>query len=444
MSVAMRQDERAAFARFVDAEVLSAISDGAMGFAEVLRRLPSVYPTELLASIDRLAVRHVISAPLAEMIRREAARPAIERPEGCSPLPLPHPLNFEWRFTPSASRDLLNLAMELTPADGDVLLFGTPGLALEALSLATSRRLSLLAEDNVVTRRLIALNKATGSPLSIAVCTGGLPVARADAVLVDPPWYMDFIRPMLEAAAAACRPGGVVLISLPPSGTRLSAEMDRAATVRFAARIGLDLFDHQPLVISYDTPFFEANALAAAGVNAPPRWRRGDLVVLRKARSGSRISRLLSGRRRDWVETSIGRMRLFIRTDRGAVTGLEGLLPLIEGSVLPSVSRRDIRRRGAQVWTSGNRIFRTDNPALVLEAALSHSRDAMGSGLQPRLWGNLREREALERVGQDLLALAALEASEERGSPAIAPERSRLWISNSTKFCSTLTATISG
>jgi len=111
---------------------------------------------------------------------------------------------------------------------------------------------------------------------------------------------------------------------------------------------------------------------------------------------------------------------------------------------LPSVSRRDVRRRGVEVWTSGNRVFRTDNAPLVLEAALSLSGDEIGAGFQPRLWGNLREREALERIGHELTALAAVEAAEERRSMLVAPEGSTLWTSNSRSSCGWLTAIVSG
>ena len=444
MNVTTLRNEEAEFSRFVDGEVLSIVSAGAIGFVEILKRLPSVCPTELLASIDRLAARRAISRRLTETIYSESRRPTNDQPIGRLLLPLPHPLDFEWRYTPDSSRDLLNLATDLTPSDGNILLFGTPGLAVEALSLPANRQMSLLAEDNVITQRLVLLNRAVGSPLSISLSSGGLPHASADAVLVDPPWYMDFIRPMLEAAAAACRPGGIVLISLPPSGTRPSAEAECAATVRFAARLGLDLLDFQSLAIDYDTPFFETNALAAAGVYVPTRWRRGDLLVLRKGQSASCTSLPGNRRRRDWIEASIGRMRLFIRADSGAVTGTRGLIRLINGDVLPSVSRRDARRHGAQVWTSGNRIFGTDNPALVLEAVVYCTDQTMRSGVQPFLWGNLYEREVLERIGQELLSLAELEATEEQGSPALEQERKGLWTSNSTKSYSRLATIISG
>ena len=416
MTTATRQVESAEFSQYVDQEVLSVVSAGPNGFVDILMQLPSVYPTDLLASIDRLAVGGLISAQLAEAIRCEAARPNV-RPRGGSLLPPPHPLDFEWRYTPDSSRDLLTLATDLTPPDGDVLLFGTPGLALEALLFPASQRMSFLAEDNVVTERLILLNRAAGSPLSIDLNSGPIPQASADAVLLDPPWYMDFIRPMLEDAVAACRVGGVVLISLPPRGTRPSADADHAATIRFAGRLGLELLDRRFVAVDYDTPFFETNALAAAGVHPSVRWRRGDLVVLRKLCNAVSTALPVNRDRRDWIEVSIGRLRLFIRTHNDDVTGSRGLIRLIDGDILPSVSRRDPRRRYAQVWTSGNRVFGTDNPALVIEAALSYTDLRTRSGVHPSVWCNLYEREVLERVGEELLTLAEIEAAEERGSP---------------------------
>lgn len=444
MIASRRSFSQAAFATRVDHLIEAAIMDGAISFAALLHRLPGVYPTELLASVDRLAGREAIDPAFAVSIRRQAATNNRAVVEGRSLLPLPHPLDYEWRFTPDAARSLLNRAADLTSAAGDLLLFGTPGLAVEALTLPIGRRLAFLAESNMVTDRVIALNRATGSPLSIGFCSGGLPRESADAVLLDPPWYLDFMRPMLAAAAHACRPGGVVLISLPPDGVRPSAEADRQATIAFARRLGLIMIDHSPLAIAYETPFFERNALAAAGINPPPQWRRGDLVAFRKACGSTRLPPASSARRRDWIEVGIGRMRLFIRGTGESRSDDGSLIALVEGDILPTVSRRDPRRRLVNVWTSGNRIFRTDNPQLVLEAAISCASEAMGSGVQPRFWGTIREREALERLAVELRALAVLEAQEEGNAPTMATERSVAWRSSSTNYWSRSTATISG
>lgn len=439
-----RSVSQTAFTAKVDGLICAAISNGARNFATLLHGLPAVYPTEVLASLDRLAAGGMIDTAFAASVRQQAAASDSDVIEGRSLLPLPHPLDFEWRFTPDAARSLLNRAAEMTPAGGNILLFGTPGLAVEALTLPIDRHLAFLAESNCVTDRISELNRATGSPLSIAFCIGGLPRESADAVLLDPPWYLDFVRPMLAAAAHACRPGGVILISLPPDGTRASAEADRQAAVAFGRRLGLDPIEHRALAIGYETPFFERNALATAGIYPPQHWRRGDLLAFRKTRTPTRHHLAASAQRRDWTEVGIGRMRLFVRASGEMLPGEAFLTSLIDGDVLPTVSRRDPRRRLAQVWTSGNRIFRTNNPQLVLEAAISCADETMGSGVQPHLWGTIQEREQLERIADELRALAALEAQEERGAPKAALEGSVTWRSSSTPYWSKSTVTISG
>lgn len=427
----------------VDAWTAAAIREGARSFAALLRRLPGVYPTELLASLDRMVAKGTLDAISAATIRQQSEVRGRRPAEGRSLLPLPHPLDFEWRFTSESSRVLLDQAAALTRPGGDLLLFGTPGLAAEALTLPIGRRMTLLAEANSVTDRLRALNRATGSPLDISFCGAGLPRESANAVLLDPPWYPDFVRPMLAAAAHACRLAGSVLISLPPDGARPSAAADREAAVALGARLGLSLQEHRPLTIGYETPFFEWNALTATGIATPPQWRRGDLMIFRKT-GDPRRPPAPSGRTRGWTEISIGRMRLFIRTRVGIHDGDQGLIPIVDGDVLPTVSRRDPRRRLADVWTSGNRIFSTDNPQLVLEAALSCDGEAAGSGNQPRLWGTAREREAIERIAADLLDLAAIEAAEEGGAAIDRMERSLIWKSSSTNYSSMSKAIPSG
>lgn len=413
MIASRRSFSQAGFEARVDDLTEAAITDGATSFVALLPRLPGVYPTELLASLNRLAAREAIDSAVAISIHRQATASRAAVVEGQSPLPLPHPLDYEWRFTPDAAHSLLNRATDLTRAGGDLLLFGTPGLAVEALTLPVGRRLAFVAEANSVTDRVFALNRATGSPISIAFCSDGLPRESADGVILDPPWYLDFMRPMLAAAAHACRPGGVLLLSLPPDGTRPSAEFDRQATIAQGRRLGLDVIEHAPLSIGYETPFFERNALAAAGICPAPQWRRGDLVVFMKTHASTRPRRASSSRHRDWTEVAIGRMRLFIREAREVHSDEANLNSLVAGDILPTVSRRDPRRRLANVWTSGNRIFQTENPRLVLEAAISCPGEAVGSGVQPRLWGTMRQLESLEGVASELRDLAAIEAQEE-------------------------------
>jgi hypothetical protein len=68
----------------------------------------------------------------------------------------------------------------------------------------------------------------------------------------------------------------------------------------------------------------------------------------------------------------------------------------------------------------------------------------MGSGVQPGLWGTIREREALERVAAELRTLAAIEEQEEGQTPTVKTDRSVSCRSSLTNYGSKSTAIISG
>lgn len=389
-------------------------------FDSLIERLPSVYPAEVLLSVDRLATQGRVSHALAQSLRRQAAQPREAADVPGSMLPLPHPLDYEWRFSQRTSHQLLDMLADLTPFAGRALLFGTPGIAFEAMCLPVKCHLHFVGEDNVVSRRLRVLNHGAGMPISIDMSLAA--VSQVDAVVLDPPWYLSSIKPMLASAAAVCKVGGAILISLPPPATRASAERDQLDSLRLAHKLGLELIERWPLALRYETPFFERNALCALGIDPPMTWRRGDLFVFRKTRA-TPAALALPPPRRAWSEVSIGRMRVAIRHAPSLQEDSGHLDSLVEGDVLPSVSRSDPRRAEATVWTSGNRVFRTGNTQLVLEAALLARDQAFGTGFQPSLWCKLDERSTLEAVGAELTELAAIEAREERGQMLPTTER---------------------
>jgi hypothetical protein len=250
-------------------------------------------------------------------------------------------------------------------------------------------------------------------PVNIALCAEVTRRNTAQIVLIDPPWYLDFVRPMVMTAAALCREGGYILASLPPAGARGKAALDRTRLFHMASRLSLDVYKEYPLSVEYDTPFFEANALKAAGIGALRAWRRGDLVILRKRTNHPALQLPTVARTNRWREIQIGQMRLFVGT--APRTGDRGLVSLIPGDILPTVSRRDERRRPALVWTSGNRIFGTDDTELTVAAAIEAIQPRGDrSTPQPHLCGTLDERREIERVAALLRVIAEREANEER------------------------------
>jgi hypothetical protein len=427
------------FERQIDAWVVHALQDHTLTFARLLTRLPGVFPSAALDSVHRLAQFGQIESEFAERLERQAALPRRSNRTAFSRLPPPHPLDFEWRFTRSTGRDLLRRAKALAGRQDTVLLFGTPALAATAAEYSNGSPLIFLGDDNAVTESVAMLNDEAGEPLTIRICDGRNFVrGEAAVVALDPPWYADFIRPMLAAAAYSCRTGGYIYISLPPAGTRATALRDRLNLMRLCGRLSLQVVEEEHLALTYETPFFEANALAAAGIlGIPAAWRHGDLVLIRKMADSPRPAMINPQRNQAWRQLTIGRMRVFVRT--GVVSGampFQTLNSIVQGDILPVVSRRDARRRRAQVWTSGNRIFASERTDLVVAAA-SGGRSARRSHL-------LGERDEVERLRYALHELAAIEEAEEMGGHRSEAFWRRAFTSDSVNLSGGLEITASG
>ena len=358
MSIAVSRAQKN-FEEQVDAWVSEALRSGSNTFGELLSNLPGVFPTTALNSVHRLQRSRRISAAIARRLKHDAHTACIPRPLRRDSLLPPHPLDFEWRFTAAAAEGLLARAQSLTGGDDRVLLLGTPSLAALAIRTGVKRSTTFVGEDNAITGSIVARNKAARNPLEVRVCGAEMIVAdEAGLVLLDPPWYFDFIRPMLAAAAAACRPDGHILLSAPSIGSASSAAEDR---------------NHAPSV--------------------------GLVTRARKAR---------------WHELVIGRIRVFVTRDPPSRIAPDfGLYSIVPGDVLPSISRRDPRRRKAGVWTSGNRIFGTHRPDLVLLAGARVSREPV-SAIEGSIQLSTAERDEVEQLSYAMLNLARNEEAEER------------------------------
>jgi hypothetical protein len=411
---------QSAFNAQVETKAAQALGAGISSFPEFLARLPGVYPAVALNALYRMQRNGKVSANLRRMLERQARGYRSLTPIVLDSLPPPHPLDFEWRFTKRTAIKLLSLAETLANPDDRVVLFGTPAVAAMATSAPIDRPTVFVGEDNVITRAVMAQNDLNDRPLVVRTCKSQKPLpSEAGVVLVDPPWYFDFMRPMLSVAASCCRVGGVLLLSLLPIGTRPSAEQDRERILHYLRRLSLEPVEVREDDLTYETPFFEANALAAAGLfGIPNDWRKSDLLVLRKTGCSDRPI-VAHPIQRQWRETGVGRMRLFV-SGNGLNTLPAGpvMRSLLPGDVLPSVSRRDERRRQAQVWTSGNRIFASQRPDLVLAAARQAraGNNALNSNSSQL---SKTERDEVKRLSYALLALADKEEAEENGN--------RLW-----------------
>ncbi len=359
-------DTERRFARRVDRWVLDAAWRRHRAFDDLVVSLPGVYPVAVLDALRRLANSGTLSPlVLARAVEDAGRRPPVQ-PHICHriALPVPHPLDYDWRFGEAAIDRVLGECLELTGPTNTVALLGTPSIMRAVVERDYPRRTLLL--DRNVTPDLITSVRSGDSVVHCDLRGDPLPNMSASVVVLDPPWYDEDMRAFLWAAHRLCTVGGHVLMSVPPVGTRPGVAGERERLIGWARALGFVPMRTLTSALPYVSPLFERNALRTEGVYAVlPEWRRGDLIVLVRehARILSRPSAWIETNRvSEWVEDALHGVRIRVRRSAPSGDMDPSLLPCVPGDILPSVSRRDTRRRNADVWTSGNRIFRCRDP----------------------------------------------------------------------------------
>ena len=353
--------------------ITNAVRSGVDNLWDLVEALPGVDPSTTRRAAERLISESKIPERIAV---EEPSNHKRERTELAVPgLPLPHPLAFDWRFTAKTAAELLERSIEATAAGETVALLGTPSVYMFAAGMETDRRYLLIDKNQSLATSV--LTPLAGSVFHCRDVSGSLAsLAPVQAVIADPPWYEDEIKGFLASSAQICAHLGMVYISFPPIGVRPGIREERNRVIAEAQKSGLRFVGHEPLALSYATPFFEHNALLAGGfVHISPNWRRGDLLLFQAERlTGSDVGRP-DASEESWADIDILGMRVWVREGDCHDFADPRLAPVVEGDILPTVSLRDSRRKEANVWTTGNRIYRCAGPQ-VLSTILQALREA--------------------------------------------------------------------
>ena len=342
------------------------LEDEVSSFDALVCRLPGVYPTDVQAGVDRLRRRGELDAATVFRLRRRVLQEA--RVSVPSLLPVPHPLDYDWRFN-GDSVDRLVGECELGHRGQTVVLLGAPSVFLAVREREGFSALLLDANRSVIEECGHSSN-GRHRALLCDLRHDRIPPVQSSLVVADPPWYPEHERVFLWAAAQFCRPGGRVLFTLPSEGTRPGVRAERDSTLQLAGQLGFEVEDQEEGALAYVSPPFERNALTAVGLPwLPPEWRRCDLAILRLSKRTA-VDRPECPLDQRWPEVAVGPVRIRVRPagsemeDNGIDPRLGRIAP---GDILDSVSRRDPRRADISVWTSGNRVFGTESPTVVLE-----------------------------------------------------------------------------
>jgi hypothetical protein len=351
----------------IDRWTLDCIRQGKKDFDVLLVSLPGVYPVDVLDSLRRLVQAGAADESLLTRALSYVSRPPnpTHAQESVLDLPVPHPLDYAWRFGSVACRYLLDRCLQITNPRETVLFMGAPNLYLYASKNGFDRQVVLLDSDTVTVRKI-----ADGIPGGAVCCNivcGELPEVSARVVVADPPWYPEYMKSFVWAAASLAQRGGMVLLCFPPIGTRPTVAQEWLDLKDWACTCGLTLRGVESRALPYASPPFERNALAVHGIlTVPVHWRHADLAcfeVTHKIGIASPQPPLSVG---DWCEQDLRNVRVRVRSSNHCQFSVPSLVSLVPGDILSSVSRRDSRRSRAQIWTSGNRIFDCHGPHIFV------------------------------------------------------------------------------
>lgn len=274
----------------------------------------------------------------------------------------PHPLDFEWRNSAFSLNKLIGRITELVKPSEKILFLGMPTLFATAVKKDIPYKVRLVERNNPIIQ---GLNNINTDPTRFQIIEHDIftispqLVAGHYCVVMDPPWYTPHFFSFMWVAANAVEPGGIVAISLPPINTRPNILEERLEWFSYCKKLGLCIETLEPQHLQYTMPFFEYNALRTAGItDILPFWRKGDLAIFRKV-DKPKVERPPDTREESlWIEREYKGTRFRVLKEEENFSENFSFRSLVKMDILPTVSSRDPIRKDANVWTSGNRIFK--------------------------------------------------------------------------------------
>lgn len=345
--------DQTSYLREVDRWVDRRLRLHSRSWGDLLRSLPGVDPITVFESVRRQKLSSRIRSADNTRSSYLLDRPQERFSATYFELPTPHPLDYSWWFD-SPSIALLTLRTEKV-ARRRIVLLGTPTLALSLAQRLGGKRVVLIDKDPLTLKQC----SSAGMETILADLNGDdLPSVVGDVVVADPPWYEEDTVGFLCAARSFLEPGGVLLLTCPPLGTRPGIKEEWKRVAARASMLGFKLLAQEECSVAYLSPLFEQNAFSAAGIpSTPSSWRRGGLALFRCISESRSFERLAKAQMPCWQDVSIGDVRIRVKIKDGAEPADPVLRTVVGGDVLPSISRRDPHRDRVDVWTSGNRVF---------------------------------------------------------------------------------------
>jgi len=284
----------------------------------------------------------------------------------------PHPLDFEWRYSLDTLNFICNSIWNSQNETHGILLLGMPSIFIASYYKKLPQKFTLIDNNKTILESIRNNIPITSNFEMIHADIFDFQpkkIEKCETAFIDPPWYNDHFHHFIWMAAQCVDIGGLLIMSVPPINTRPGLDKERQEWFNFAEQQGFYLENLLCQKLEYVMPFFEFNAMRAAGLrDILPFWRKGDLATFRKLSSVDTKRPKKATFVNNWAEIEIDGVRIRIGSGRPDEVNVPlSIHHLIKGDILPSVSSRDPRRREPNIWTSGNRIFWTNQPMKFLQ-----------------------------------------------------------------------------
>lgn len=372
----MTTDTRS-YREHLEDQILSTLGARSRTFSEIVENAGGAFPVDVRDTLLRLVSRgrvdrHGRMYKLTAKARSSFSSlpvgndfyPSLQVPSRASRhraasqvLPVPHPADYDWRFTSRALSNLMHLLLPVRNRSSRVALLGAPSLFLELSRRSKGEPVLFDRNPALISRlRRAGLN---GSAVQQDMFSDiSRRVGAFDTVFADPPWYLEFYKAFILRASELLRIDGVFFLSMLPWLTRPNATQDRTEILRFANEAGFHLFSILPEFLEYETPHFENVVLHHHGIRCVD-WRRADLFLWIKNRRARRSAfRIARPQHDEWQDFLLNGKIIKLKLRPQSPTKKFSYKPVANDSpVLRTVSRRWPHRRSIDVWTSDNEAY---------------------------------------------------------------------------------------
>lgn len=369
----------------VETRVLSLLTGRKRTFEELLELTWGITPKELQEVLENLGKQDRVRVAAGHYglmgssypgegdgdgraIDARALNAAAKRTEAfLEKLPIPHPHDFDWRFSVAGIRSFVSHIARYHDKSDAICVVAAPTVYAFLRCLDHFGDIALVerSEETVDTIRQFFHDSHNVSSHDLQYPWPPRFIGEFRGIIMDPPWYQDYYELFLLRSTEILSEGGFIHTALFPPFAKTHSLAERASIIAFAQNRGLYLVELANGLLEYESPPFEKTSFRADGHVSGRCWRHGDLgsFWLGQKYAGQHVYRVESGL---WKDFRIGRSKLKLRLDESpayeapAVETVEQNTPFLR-----DISRKYSKRDEIGLWTSCQQAYKVVGSQVV-------------------------------------------------------------------------------